>query len=270
MKRITVLMGLIILSLQINAQILWYTHFEKGLAAGAANGKLIVLDFWASWCSPCVTMDRQLWSVDEMKSLADRFVAVRIDVDVDKKTAFHYNAKAIPKVVIATANGDVLWEKTGFSTAEEYLRIFRSFPENVSQLYSRLENSENQTSDFRAQIEAAIELQRLAEAISASTLKNAFLNQSVSCFRKASKLGTSDGNKEEVELYLVLNDLYRGNAQKALKNYEKNFSAAASGENSDLARFVLASCYKGLNDEARYNEQKVLISNEKFLERLNP
>lgn len=262
-------MGLIIVSLQINAQILWYTHFEKGLAAGAANGKLIVLDFWASWCSPCVTMDRQLWSVEEMNGLADRFVAVRIDVDVDKKTAFHYNTKAIPKVVITTAQGDVLWEKTGFSTAEEYLRIFRSFPGDVSNLYTLLDNSKNLASDFRAQIDVAVEFQRLAELISSASLRNALLNQSVSYFRKASKLSNTDGNKEEVELHLVLNDLYRGNAQKALKNYEKNHPAAVSGENSELARFVLASCYKGMNDEARYHELKVGITDEKFLERLN-
>lgn len=269
MNRITALLGIFLLSVQVNAQIFWYTHLEKGQAAGASNGKLIVIDFWASWCSPCVTMDRQLWSVEEMKGLADRFVAVRIDVDVDKKTAFHYNAKAIPKVVITNAKGEILWEKTGFSSAEEYLRIFRSFPADVSLLYSLLENAENQSTDFRAQIDAAAEFQRLAGSISAVTLKNAFLNQSAVWFRKASKLASAAKDKEEIELYLVLNDLYRGNAQKALRNYEKNFSTATNGENSDLAHFVLASCYKDLKDDAKFNEYKVSITNGKFLERLN-
>ena len=62
---------------------------EGTLSLDAYKGKVVYLDFWASWCGPCL---KALPMVDKMRKdlPAKDFAVVAINVDRDKKAALRF------------------------------------------------------------------------------------------------------------------------------------------------------------------------------------
>ncbi|CAF2634034.1 unnamed protein product [Rotaria sp. Silwood2] len=62
------------------------------------KGKLIVLDFFATWCGPCVRVAPKIedWSTGEFK---DKVVFLKCDVDQAEAVSQEYNIEAMPTFV---------------------------------------------------------------------------------------------------------------------------------------------------------------------------
>ncbi|CAF0903689.1 unnamed protein product [Adineta steineri] len=69
-------------------------EFEKG----KNKGKLIVLDFFATWCGPCLRVAPKIddWSSGEFK---DTVVFLKCDVDQGEAVSQEFNVEAMPTFV---------------------------------------------------------------------------------------------------------------------------------------------------------------------------
>jgi len=94
------------------------------LAQAKASSKLVFLDFEATWCGPCHTMDEWIWTDAEVAArLGDRFVSVKIDVDLEKGLAKRYATKGYPTMMIVDATGKEVKRIEGYQSSKQMLEF---------------------------------------------------------------------------------------------------------------------------------------------------
>ena len=92
------------------------------------NSKEIVLvDFFATWCGPCKTMEPIL---KDVKGRVDDSVRiVKIDVDKNESVAAAFQVRSIPTLILFH-NGEPVWQKAGVVQSSEIHRTIQSFQKN--------------------------------------------------------------------------------------------------------------------------------------------
>lgn len=204
-KVLLFLIGSLFFSTTAPAQIHLLRNYELGRSIASKSGRLMVMDFWASWCRPCKDMDVELWQNPETQKFATYFVGVRVNAEIEHSLVKKYRANSLPKVVITTVNGDIIWEREGYDEARTFIRVFEALPPSVDELNKHLLILATNKNDPEANYSAGIEFQRLGKTNNNKQLKNAFLKNSEIYLRRASQFSTDSLLNEQIELMSIAN-----------------------------------------------------------------
>lgn len=268
MKKSFFLLLILFFAEYLQAQVYWLQEYEVAKSVARETGKLIVIDFGANWCGPCKEMDRELWESSEIKEAAKNFIGLKVNIDYYRALATAYHATAIPKVVIVTLSGDVIWENIGFSGLEPYRTILNAIPGNADALNKCAIAYEANNKDPNINFELGLAFQNLGKEIKNGVVKSSFLNYSLIYFVKAQKYSRDENQQAEIELYSILNDVYFGKPAKALRRMDKIVSRPENKNFEDIRHFVFAKSYFGNHDLDNYRREKLQIGNKDLLAQL--
>ena len=72
--------------------------------------KLVIVDFWATWCGPCRLLSPLLDEVEE--EMSDKITVVKVNVDDADEIAMRYRIMSIPTLLFFK-NGQVVDKTVG-------------------------------------------------------------------------------------------------------------------------------------------------------------
>jgi len=99
----------------------WRTDIEAAVAEANRTGRLVLVDFTADWCPPCIAMKHDVWPDDDVeRSVADGYVPVLIDIDSNFEVPDRFGVRGIPTVLVLDGSGEVL-RRGSFLTASSML-----------------------------------------------------------------------------------------------------------------------------------------------------
>lgn len=93
---------------------------ESFADAVSESGKTVLVDFWASWCSPCKMFSPIVESA--AKKCGDNVSVCKLNIDENEETALKYKVMSIP-TVIAFRDGVEIARKVGVLSESELLEL---------------------------------------------------------------------------------------------------------------------------------------------------
>jgi len=103
----------------------WIYNYQDALALAQETNRMVLVDFFATWCGPCKMLEANVFSTMEFKNLAEKFVFCQIDVDQQKDLAAQFKIEAMPTTVIVDNQGNELGRFLGYMPVAEYLQAVK-------------------------------------------------------------------------------------------------------------------------------------------------
>lgn len=116
-------------------ELVWFNDdYDAASAEAEASGKPLLIDMYADWCGPCVTLGEEYFTSAEMHPVLSNFVLLRLDVDspAGGPYAMQYNVSAIPCIVIAQADGSEIDRIVGTTpTVGQYINALEEILQQI-------------------------------------------------------------------------------------------------------------------------------------------
>ena len=95
------------------------------------SGKLVLVDFWATWCGPCKMLAPILEEVSEEID-ANEVEIVKLDIDENVKLARKYGVMSVPTVV-AFKDGKGVLKAVGARPKEDILTLIDEAKKRIAE-----------------------------------------------------------------------------------------------------------------------------------------
>jgi thiol:disulfide interchange protein DsbD len=89
----------------------WRTYSEETLSAARSQNKPLIIDFYATWCTPCRELEEVTFhNEDVVKQAAKDFIMVKVDLTqggnpLHEELLQRYGVKGVPTVVFLDPSG---------------------------------------------------------------------------------------------------------------------------------------------------------------------
>jgi len=88
----------------------WIPYDQDIIAAAAKEKKPLILDFYADWCPPCVTMEKRIFKDPEVVRLSQNLIAMRLDLtrhqSFQDEVLKQYGVRGVPTVIFLDRKGE--------------------------------------------------------------------------------------------------------------------------------------------------------------------
>lgn len=83
------------------------------------ENKPLFIDFETTWCGPCKTMDRLVYTADDVVTASKSVIAVKVDGDEHPEIVKRFEVEAYPTMILLSPEGKVLKRALGYRGVKE-------------------------------------------------------------------------------------------------------------------------------------------------------
>ena len=100
--------------------------FEAACKQAKSTDKLVLIDFYTTWCGPCKLLDKNTWADAKVKAwLKTHTVCLKVDAEKSVALANKYHIDAYPTILLLTATGKEKDRIVGFVDPHEFLTTMK-------------------------------------------------------------------------------------------------------------------------------------------------
>ena len=112
----------------------WEYDEAMALETAAQHNKLVMLDFYATWCGACNELDHKTFSDERVVDRLDDYVTVKLDFSAksDKRLTEKYGIRGLPVVIFMDGQGNIYERIEKFVKPEKMLEIIDSVERNAN------------------------------------------------------------------------------------------------------------------------------------------
>jgi thioredoxin-related protein len=118
-------------------QIAWVKSLKEAQKKAEEEKKLIMVDFYASWCVPCHILEKTVLSKKDVIEASRSFVSLRLDIDQNKAMINKYQVGGFPTVLFLNTCACEVHRIEGFKPKDEFVATMRKLIENKDKLNDR-------------------------------------------------------------------------------------------------------------------------------------
>lgn len=137
------------------------TSYQEALIEGKKNNKLIFIDFYTTWCGPCKTMDKEVFTDTEVSGYMNKnFLMLKVDAEKGEgiDLAKRYKIKAYPTFVVLDGKEQEQFRFSGAQPAKGFLETLEKnldparHPDALAQRYDKGERTPALINDYALEI----------------------------------------------------------------------------------------------------------------------
>lgn len=135
MKCITLLLVLVISIPCSIAQVHFYNgSWQEVLAEAQKQNKIIMIDFYTTWCGPCKLMTKTTFANTTIGDFVNaNFIAFKVNCEKGEgvKLAEKYEVFSYPTIAFVDKSGNLLGKEIGYKNAEEFMEIIQKYRRKI-------------------------------------------------------------------------------------------------------------------------------------------
>ncbi len=101
-------------------EIAWASSFEAALEEAQIEGRIVMVDFFTTWCGWCRRLDADTYSHPEIVRRSRAMVCVKVNAEVRKDIASRYAVRAFPTITFLQGDGTLIDAVRGYSPPEKF------------------------------------------------------------------------------------------------------------------------------------------------------
>jgi len=97
--------------------------FDDALAKARADGKLVLVDVYADWCTWCTKMDEDVFTDARVQAALRDFVPIKVNADKGggRAVVSRYRVEGLPAFLVVNGDGELVGRVDGYVPAAAFL-----------------------------------------------------------------------------------------------------------------------------------------------------
>lgn len=96
--------------------------YPDAIKEAKSSGKLVMLDFYTTWCGPCKMLDKTTWKDEKVQAWLEEYtIPLKVDAEKLRPVAKKFEVSAYPTIVFIDGDEKVVGRFVGYKSPEQFI-----------------------------------------------------------------------------------------------------------------------------------------------------